>query len=160
MQTIFNSIIFSMPNDKRPKFQKSMHIKDRPQPEVDSTPNYPERRLWVSIILFAIQEYQDTLALIQKQWTSSKAPVSKYYLQCIRSMRHELRHEWFNHICDLADVSQHQVLRKIKEFDFKYGLAEVEFTDEDTMVTRHHMRRMARLNERRGMKIHKNSRNG
>ena len=142
-----------MPSEVKPKFQKSMAIKDRTQVTVDETPCYPEQRLWTAIILFTIQEYEDTLALVKKLWTTENGPVSKYYLQTIRSIRYECRHSWFGHICEHANFHQDVLLKKMKQLDMQYGLAEVEFTDEDNVVTRYQVRRSMQARDRRGMKV-------
>jgi hypothetical protein len=144
-----------MPHEKKPKFQNTMALKDFPESDEGDYRNYPERRLWVSIVLFALQEYEDTLAMVQKIWSETRAPVSKFYLQNIRELRYEMQHDWFTYICDLGDISQHQVLRKIKQLDLKYKFADVEFTREGYFVTRFQLKKIKKVRDNRALRINK-----
>lgn len=121
--------------------KRTVHEKDFPGMESDAPPIYPERRLWTAVILSAVLEYEQQLQHIQKLWTATHRPLAKGLLNHLRSLRYEIRHDWFRHVCDLADIDQSHVVRRIRELDQRHLLHEVKFTDEDTLPTRYQMRK-------------------
>mgnify|MGYP001616459402 CR=1 FL=1 len=112
------------------------------QEPIDAPAIYPEKRLWIAIILNTVYEYEDQLKVIQKLWGAggSRKALSKHFLTSLRSIEYEVRHEWFNHVCDLADFDQARVIRKLKELDTEYKLSQVTFAAEDHIVTRYQVR--------------------
>lgn len=111
--------------------------------EVESEPIYPEKRLWTAVIVFALTEYEQQLQVIQKM--SVDGQVSKHLLLQLRCLRYEVRHDWFGHVCENADVPQSQVIRKLQELDSKYKLSEIDFANVDLQPTRYQLRKAKRL---------------
>jgi hypothetical protein len=89
----------------------------------------PEIRLWLAIILQALTEYQEWLHRIQQQWLLHGEPVDGTYANTLRRVRYECEHEWFKHVCDLADISHDAFMRKLIDFEKTFGLCNVRFTD-------------------------------
>lgn len=98
---------------------------------------YPERRLWTAVVLFAIVEYEEQLRHIRKLWDADRKPVARFLLSALQKLRYEIRHPWFARACDLAERDQRDVVRRIRTLDQQYGLAEIEFTDQESRITRY-----------------------
>lgn len=89
----------------------------------------PELRLWVAIVLTSIEEYEGWLKRIQTQWLLHGQPVAYEYGSTIRRLRFELEHEWFRHICDLANREHCDVIARIASLEKRYGFHNVRFAD-------------------------------
>lgn len=98
---------------------------------------YPEQRLWTAVILYALTEYKEQLIHMRKLWDAEHKPVSQFLLTSLQKLRYEIRHPWFGRICELAERNQADVVNRIRALDMQYGLAEIEFTHEETRITRH-----------------------
>lgn len=105
---------------------------------------FPERRLWIAVIVYSMTEYEEQLKHIKKLWDAERKALPRQLLNVLRVLRYELRHEWFGHVCDLAEIAQSHVLTRIKALDKQYGLAEIEFDETLTMPTRYQMRKARR----------------
>lgn len=92
--------------------------------------NYPERRLWVSVILYTITEYEAHLRAAAQIWKTRRMPGRQAQLT-IRNIRYEVLHDWFRHVCDLAGFEQTDVVRKIRALETQYGFAEIQFSGAD-----------------------------
>jgi hypothetical protein len=102
----------------------------------ETVPYFPERRLWVAVILAAITEYEDQLTHISKLWFADKKPLSHFFINSLRMIKHEVYHDWFRHVCDLADIDQSHIIRKIKNLDLEHKLSEIRFLEQDANVSR------------------------
>jgi hypothetical protein len=119
----------------------STRLRDILESNTEDGSIYPEKRLWTAIILFALVEYEDILKHIQKLWTSNKKPVSRHFHTQLRMLRYEIEHSWFQNICDIADQPHVSVLGKLKHLEDTYGLKSVNFSNDDTRITRYQIRK-------------------
>ena len=103
----------------------------------DDAGTYPEKRLWVAVVLFALVEYEEQLKHIRKLWDAERKPITRFLLSSLQKLRHEIRHPGFARACELAEREQADVIRRIRALDKQYGLAEVEFTDSESRLTRY-----------------------
>jgi hypothetical protein len=138
MLVLLNSLAYPGMAEK-PKSRSQAKTQFYAEMELDAEPTYPERRLWMAIILHAITEYEEQLRHIQKLWKADRKPVSKHLLTFLRGLRYEVRHDWFRHVCDLANIDQSHVISRIKQLDEQYHVAQVKFSGEDTMATRYQL---------------------
>lgn len=115
---------------------------DLPALESESWESYPERRLWIAVILFAIEEYREQLVHIRKLWDADGRPVSKQLLLSLRGTKYEMQHAWFGHVCENADIDQSHIVRKVRELDQEFRLDEIKFAASDAGVSRMSVRRM------------------
>lgn len=88
-----------------------------------------ETRLWSAVIICALREYELWLRDIRTIWLARGEPVHKSYGTMLRDTQRELRHDWFRHICDLADVPHSTVMRKVVCLEREYGIINVTFAD-------------------------------
>lgn len=123
---------------------KLLHMKDFRPPtlEYDGEEPYPEQRLWTAVLLATLTEYEMTLKRIKEAWRMTGRPVSRNFLMELYSIRHECRHEWFRHICEMANWPPERILGKFNEFDKQYELSSVKFSATDNAVTRYQIRKI------------------
>lgn len=141
MLVLLNSLAYAGMPPQAP-IKKTSYTKGKvPEAEVESRAVYPEQRLWTAIILMAVQDYEDQLIHIRKLWDADHRPLSRHLLHFLRVLKYEAQHDWFRHVCDLADLDQDHILNKMKEMDFKYKLSEVKFADTDHSITRYQLRK-------------------
>lgn len=128
--------------EARPKsFTAYYKTAEQLSPEFDTGPLYPERRLWIAVIVQALVEYEELLRNIHKTWEAFRRPIHRSFYWSIRQIKHEAQDPWFGHICDMADVSQAVVVQKLSALDKKYKFGEVEFTDDHAVPTRYYIRK-------------------
>lgn len=100
-----------------------------PQLELEDFADFPERRLWVAIIIVAVCDYEEQLAFIRRIWSETGRPVDRIYLNQLRNLRHELNNPWFAEICELAGWQPQRVLGQLKRLEDRHGLSAIKFTE-------------------------------
>lgn len=92
------------------------------EPSADA---YPERRLWLSVVIQAIADYEGACYRIESTWVKTQRPVARELHLELESVRRQICHEFFNTVCDLAGIEHVVVLGKVKQFDWDYSIAAI-----------------------------------
>lgn len=141
MFVLINSLAYpSMPQSQSPT-PRTRAKSGALSTETESRPIYGEQRLWTAIIVMALQDYEGQLVHIRKLWDGDKRQVPRYLFQALRVLRYEIQHEWFAHVCFLAEQDHSTMVAQLKRLDEKYKLSEVQFTDSDNPITRYQLRK-------------------
>lgn len=93
----------------------------------DTTPQYPERDLWASVIHTALLDYESWLQKISLAAEFEKK-ANRMYLNALRQIRYEFSQDWLIRICELIDIEPSALSAKFNSLDEKYRLSEVRFT--------------------------------
>lgn len=115
-----------------------------PVPYPEDGGYYPEKRLWVAVVLETLAEYEAQLNQIKQIRQSSVQPVNRIFFFAIKRLRYECDHSWFKNICWLADIDPARVYAKFDELDIKYKLRKTNFTEIATVIPRERMGRVRR----------------
>lgn len=102
----------------------------------------PEKRLWVAVILASVQEYEEQLQVIHKMWSADHKPIAKQFQNQLKMLKYEMSHEWFRHVCEMADWDFYSIRGKLNALEEKYRLDEVEFTTEDSVILRFQIKKL------------------
>ncbi len=98
---------------------------------------YPETRLWAAVVLQSINEYEHLLQRIQGTWLSSNRPVNRAHYEALANVREQCKSTWFVQVCELAGFDQLSVLNKFSNLEKMYGLINVVFTEQQSVVSRY-----------------------
>lgn len=110
--------------------------------EVEATEPYPEMRLWAAIVLNTVAEYELWLRRMQTDWLLNKGKLIRRSLYItLKDIEKEVRHSWFDQVCELAGVSQDIVINKLAQLDKQYGLLNMRFTDSPEFISEYAMRK-------------------
>jgi len=102
--------------------------------EGDGETSYPEKRLWVAVVLATFDEYEEWVLRICKIWQTQGRPISEAYFDELRRIRRECHNHWFARICELADVPLTRVFDRFDEIEKDCGLSGVPHTTDNCRV--------------------------
>jgi len=114
----------------------------------NTAPACGEQQLWQTVILWALKDYEQLLESCQHAWRSAKKPISRHALASLQNIRLQCQSEWFQFICELADISPHHIHRRISELDSNYELALIPVDPVPAPALSIWQRRRARLKAR------------
>lgn len=89
-----------------------------------------ERRLWCAVIISSVDEYREWLQRIHTGWTANQRPVDSSFKFSLKHIRHQCQTEWFQVICEMADITPELIFKKFDELDQEYCLKQIPFEDE------------------------------
>lgn len=104
---------------------------------------YPEKRLWVAVVLTALTEYQDSCQRAALAWkVHNGKPVNRVFLSTLQAIRKDCGTAWFRQICMIAGVDQKTVFKKFDSYDEKHGILDIRFTERDEIVSRYYIEKI------------------
>lgn len=93
-----------------------------------------ERELWATVILFAINDYENLCQQIETAWRLTQRPVSRHLDISRENIKGQVDHTWFGLICLLIDVSPDHIKRRLRELDVEYCIASIPIESADVEV--------------------------
>lgn len=82
--------------------------------------NYPERRLWLAVIVQALEDYEGLLQRIESAWNQTRRPVNRQLWIEACEVRRHCEHSLFEAICEHAGIPHRRILLKLNHFDREY----------------------------------------
>lgn len=106
-----------------------MKLARPPQLWLDADLSTPEKRLWVAVILQTVAEYEEWARRIDRFHAVMKTEVPIEFQEALEVVRRECMHQWFQHVCDMAEVRPSQVFERFKVIDRDYCVNHVPFAE-------------------------------
>lgn len=116
--------------------QKSIKNAKGPAVYGEPEPIFPEKRLWIAIVVTAINDYVDQLKHIRKLWDADHRPVSRHLHRLLRTTKYEISHKYFGEVCENAGITQDSVVKHLNHLEKEYCLADVRFSLDDSVISR------------------------
>jgi hypothetical protein len=126
-----------------------VNVKIRNAPEIDFEPdaNYPERRLWLAVIVQALADYEDLLRKVESAWNHLQRPTQRQQYLEVKQLQRHLADPLFELICEHAGIAVEKVARKVRRFEKDYCFNAIPVEDDAPVLSDWQMRKVRRARQ-------------